>query len=117
MEAFIKFKLRCWLADLKTVLPSLVSLAQGAFVHRRQILIGVLTSHCQQTHEIQGKDRNPGWLCKLDLEKANDRVDWRFLQYMLCRMGFGTRWRARIQECIYFAHFLILKNGSPVGFF
>lgn len=56
-------------------------------------------------------------LCKLDLKKAYDRVDWDFLLYMLRRMGFGVKWRRLIQECISSAKFSILINGAPHGFF
>ena len=63
------------------------------------------------------KERNPGIICKLDLEKAFDKVDWKFLHYMLGRMGFGEKWRKWIQECISLAWFSILLNGSPNGYF
>lgn len=33
-------------------------------------------------------------ICKLDLEKASDHVDWRFLNYILLMMGFGAKWRS-----------------------
>jgi hypothetical protein len=31
-------------------------------------------------------------LCKLDLEKAYDHVNWDLLMYMLRRWGFGGKW-------------------------
>jgi hypothetical protein len=35
-------------------------------------------------------------LCKLDLEKAYDHVNWDFLLYLLQRCGFGEKWMAWI---------------------
>ena len=63
----------------------------------------------------------PMSVCTLDikrsLEKAHDRVDWKFLQYMLRRMGIKEKWRKWIHECVSSAWFSIMINGSPKGFF
>jgi len=56
-------------------------------------------------------------LCKLDLEKAYDHVNWDFLIYMLQRCGFGERWREWIKFCFSTVKFFILVNGVPFGFF
>lgn len=68
-------------------LPSIISPSQGSLVRERQILDGVLIANeCVHYRLKEGK---LGLLCKLDLEKAYDRVDLGFLLYVLHRMGFG----------------------------
>jgi hypothetical protein len=56
-------------------------------------------------------------LCKLDLGKAYDHVNWDFLLYMLQMYGFGERWRDWIEFCISTVKFSILANGTLSGFF
>ena len=63
------------------------------------------------------KDRLPGLVYKLDLEKAFDMVDWDFLLCPMRKMGFGLKWRDWIKECVSTTTYSILINGSPKGFF
>jgi len=56
-------------------------------------------------------------VCKLDIEKAYDHVNWNFLMYVLKRMRFGKRWISWIRYCISSTSFAILVNGLPTDFF
>ena len=56
-------------------------------------------------------------ICKLDIEKAFDGLNWQFLLKVMLRMGFGPKRVRWIRWCISTARFLILINGVPTGFF
>lgn len=43
----------------------------------------------------------PGVLCKLDVEKVYDHVNWGFLNYMLKHCGFPEKWRNWIFFPVY----------------
>ncbi|RVW39747.1 hypothetical protein CK203_074686 [Vitis vinifera] len=72
---------------LKKVVGKVVSSAQNAFVEGRQILDAALIAN--EAIDSLLKRNESGVLCKLDLEKAYDHINWNFLLFVLQSMGFG----------------------------
>ena len=56
-------------------------------------------------------------LCKLEIEKAYDHVNWEFLMFLLQQCGFFEKWRRWIKCCISTVKFSILINSCPSDFF
>ena len=52
---------------------------------------------------------------KLDMSKADNRVEWNFLEKIMERLGFDNKWISLISCCIRTVSFSILVNGEPRG--
>ncbi|XP_058108889.1 uncharacterized protein LOC131251912 [Magnolia sinica] len=74
---------------LKQVIDRVISGHQSAFITGRQIIDSALIANecLNSSHRSEVKSL----VCKIDIEKAYDHVDWNFLDYMMKRMGFGDK--------------------------
>lgn len=60
----------------------------------------------------QGRDKCLSM--KVDFEHAYDLVSWKFLEYMMVRMGFGEKGRRWMEACICTNSISILVKGNPI---
>ncbi|XP_042980196.1 uncharacterized protein LOC122310366 [Carya illinoinensis] len=103
---------------LKLFLSQLISNTQNAFVPNSLITDNVVVAfeamHSMQT-QIKG---NEGFMAlKLDMSKAYDRIEWSFLQAVMIRMGFDSKWIEVILRCVSTVSYFVLLNGIPKSSF
>jgi len=94
------------------VLPSVIDVNQSAFLGGRGMLDNILVAN--ETVDCLKKEKKSGVLVKVDFEKAYDSVNWKFLYYMLGRLGFKVKWINWIKACLESASVSVLVNGSPM---
>lgn len=76
---------------LQPIVGNLISNSHNTFNGGRQILDSVLIANKYLDSRL--RSGIPGVLCKLDLDKAFDHVNWDFLFYILRCTRFGPKWR------------------------
>lgn len=101
---------------LKKTLPSLVDLAQSAFVSNRSIQDNILITF-ETIHAMKNKWRGKigDVALKIDISKAYDRVDWGYLEFMLRKLGFYMKWVKWIMLCVKSVSYNFVVNNNIVG--
>jgi hypothetical protein len=100
---------------LKKVLPHIISDSQSAFVPGRLITDNVLVAFETLHHMKTQSSQASSMALKLDMSKAYDKVEWTFLERMMQKMGFHSKWISLILECVSTVTYSVLVNGEPHG--
>lgn len=89
VESIYKILSKTLSCRLKEALKEVISQNQIVFLGGRQSIDGVLMAN--ECVDAILKKGDLGVHCKIDMEKAYDRVNWNFLDYMLKCLGFGNK--------------------------
>lgn len=100
---------------LRGVMGMLVSSTKSVFIHGRKILDNIIIAN--ECLDLKRSKKENGVVCKLDMEKAYNRVDWDFLFWVLQSTSFWEKWISLMQGCVVDTCFSILINGTSKGFF
>uniref|UniRef100_A0A803QGA2 Reverse transcriptase domain-containing protein n=1 Tax=Cannabis sativa TaxID=3483 RepID=A0A803QGA2_CANSA len=101
---------------LKNMLPLLISENQSAFVPGRLITDSVLIAYeCLHNLKARKVGRRSYVAMKLDMSKAYDRVEWKFIEKMMLKMGFKTEWVNIVLKCVSSVRYPFQINDSIHG--
>ncbi|KAG7547383.1 F-box domain [Arabidopsis suecica] len=101
---------------LQSLLPSVISNAQSAFLPGRLLAENVLLA-TELVNGYSRKNIGPRGMLKVDLRKAFDSVKWEFITAILKAMHFPDRFINWISQCISTPQFSVSVNGVTSGYF
>ena len=114
-NSFYKIISKILTSRLLLVTPLIIADQQNGFTPGRKILNSVISAH-ENIHSLSCSNKQ-GFIMKVDIAKAYDRVDWSFLSNILIAFGFDYKVVGLIHQLISTSSIAILVNGSSSQFF
>ena len=100
----------------KALLPHIIYEKQSAFTPNRLITNNVLVAF-ELIHFLNHK--NAGKDCymaaKLNMSKAFNRVEWCFIQGVMEKLGFNSKWVNLVMRCITSVSYIVITNRAAYG--
>lgn len=99
---------------IKYVIRGLIGPEQSSFVPGKQITDNIVV-YQEFLHSLRRKKGSKGLMVlKIDLEKAYDRLAWRFIKDTLEVAGFDNTWVRNIMACISTCRLGVIWNGEQL---
>lgn len=97
---------------LKGVIDQFISESQSAFILGRLISDNIMISY-EIIHYTKRKTKGKigRMALKLDMSKAYDRVEWNYVEAVLCKMGFDVHIVSLFMECMRSARYKFVHAG------
>ncbi|KAL9688157.1 hypothetical protein QQ045_032572 [Rhodiola kirilowii] len=101
---------------LRLVLEYLVDQSQAAFVKGRNIAYNISLVQ-ELLCKYNQKHVSKRCMMKIDIKKAYDMVEWKFLKNIMEMFGFPVKFVGWIMSCVTTSKFSVLINGGLEGYF
>lgn len=96
----------------RRVLDEVIDPNQSAFIPGRLISDNILIGF-ECMHWLRCSKSKQGYAAlKLDMSKAYDRVEWRYVEAIMLKLGFSRRWTDLILNCMSSVSYRIKLNGE-----
>jgi hypothetical protein len=110
-----KIVLKVMANRLKICLPEIIAEEQSAFVSGRLITDNIIMANeCLHFMKQNKAKKNHYYALKLDVRKAYDRLEWRYLEAVMIKLGFHRRWVQMIMRLVTSVSFQVLFNGGKL---
>ncbi|CAN0875633.1 Transposon TX1 uncharacterized 149 kDa protein [Linum grandiflorum] len=101
---------------LRKIMPRVVSEEQSAFVKGRSIVDNIVIAfETLHNMKLRRHAKHGEVAVKIDISKAYDRVDWRYLEEILHKLVFDNKWVKLMMMCVKFVEYRVAVNMELVG--